>query len=139
MINKLILKTAVIEHALNVYKTSLIHELKLGKLKELDEKPVHNKKQEYEYKKQVKETEKYYNDWIKRCEKYNNEISKLIDDKSLLNPIIDSSIDLYSAFTDVLIKSIQGSSGTKNFTPCILEESENGTLFLDNKQYKINK
>jgi len=139
MINKLLLKTAIFEHTLNVYKTSLLHELKLEKLKELDELPVTNKKQEYEYKKRVKEAEKHYNDWIKRSEKYNNEISKLIEHKDLLEPIIDSSIDLYSEFTEIIIRAIQGYSGIKKFKPCILEESKTGGLELNGKKYFIHE
>ena len=139
-IEKQTLLTGIFEGVLKIYKSSLWHEMKLNEMKELDKMQVLTAKQEYEYKKAVKQTEKFYNDKIKRTEKYNTEILDLINERTNAAPIIDSSIDLYTRFTEVLLEVINNTNkGETNLIPCLLQESKSGKLFIDGKQYEIHK
>ena len=136
--NRLILKTALFEGVLRIYKTQLWHEMKLQQLEKLSKLQPETAKQKREIEKNIKSVQKDFNDRIKRAEKYNSEVLNECDNIKHLETFIDTSIDLYSDVTDTILNVLSDTNSTKKLHAAILEESEDGSLFHKGKRYKIH-
>lgn len=140
-------KTSVLEKMLKGYKTALFHELKISRLKELEEAFSNAKtnKERYDISKVSKETTKHYDNEIRRAEKYNCEISSFFEKESpLVDNFCEATISTFAEMTkiilkatDVLPKDSLGKIIPTAYQPALLCESEQGNIFLNGKKYKI--
>ena len=138
--NDLIMNTALFEGLLRIYKSQMIHEIKLEHLNKVRSLNPKTAKEKALIKKQIKEIELNAKKSIERCEKYNCETVRMLDDRNVLSDFIENTIDMYSELSQLLQKCLKDASKTnpKRLRVCVLEENEKGTLFHDGKKYIIN-
>ena len=100
---KLILKTAIIEECLIVYKTAIYHELKLQNLEVCNQMPETTSKQRYEKKTAIKDVIAHFEKQIRKCQG-NNEISVICKKNTpKLTEFVDIALDKFADLTESII------------------------------------
>lgn len=141
--HKTILTTILLESNLKIYKTSMLHEMKLQELAKIDKIIPVNRKHEHELKVQKRVIETEFKKRIERAEKYNSETLNYfiqINPKNIgLGKFVEDSHDLLSDFISIFIDTMQDVTKEK---PAIVEAAllkvdEKGNIFLNGKKYEI--
>lgn len=140
MVNhNLILKTSIFESLLKIYKTSFYHERKLQEIEVANSYYRHVTP----LIKEKAKINRFYFQRIKYTEQMNNEvvsefISK-VENKKVIENYIENTVDLYSDFTDLLIKSLNDASPVNpvSLIACLLKKDENGTIEINNVKYTL--
>lgn len=105
LMNRLILKTAILEETLKIYKVAVYHELKFEHLQECEKMPENTSKERYLKQKAIKDVTNHFECKIKTVEKYNSEFSDAAKKHTNLEPFIDSLLDEVSKLiTNILSK-----------------------------------
>ena len=103
--SNIILKAAILEEALKVYKVAAYHELKFEHLAECEKMPETNSKERYLKEKAIKDVSTHFENKIKSVEKYNSEFSDAAKKHTNLEPVIDSLLDeVAKLITNILKK-----------------------------------
>ena len=142
-IHKIILTAILLESNLKIYKTSMLHEIKLQELAKIDKIIPENRKHEHELKVQKKIIESEFKKRIDRCEKYNSET---LNDFLKINPkdmglgiFVEDSHDLLSDFISIFIDTMQDvtKENPAKVEAAILKVDEKGNIFLNGNKYEI--
>ena len=142
-IHKMILTTILLESNLKVYKSAMLHEMKLQELAKIDKVNPNSKKHEHELRLIRRTIETEFKKRIERCEKYNGETLRdflQINPKDVgLDIFIENSHDLIADFISLFIKSVEGVTKEKpvKVVASLLHESEKANIFLNGKKYLI--
>ena len=145
---RLLLKCSVLEHELRINKTNYYFNCKLEALEALNKlKELRKKSPSKSLNRQITEL-KYscesFKDKLERAEKYNsemlNEFLKHDGNNDLYQSIIENSTDLYDSLTIMFLKALSTieKGKSKNISCALLEESENGTIFINGKKFIIH-
>ena len=102
--SNIILKAAILEEALKVYKVAAYHELKFEHLAECEKMPETNSKERYLKEKAIKDVNTHFENKIKSVEKYNSEFSDAAKKHTNLEPVIDSLLDEVSSLINKILK-----------------------------------
>ncbi len=103
--NNIILKTAILEEALKVYKVAAYHELKFEHLLECEKMPESNSKERYLKQKAIKDVSTHFENKIKSVEKYNSEFSDAAKKHTNLEPFIDALLDEVAKLITNILKN----------------------------------
>ena len=142
-IQKVILTTILLESNLKVYKSAMLHEMKLQELDKINKvKPI-NKRHGHELNVIRRTIESEFRKRIERCEKYNGETLR---DFLQVNPkdagldiFIENAHDLIADFISLFIKAMDGvtKENPVKVEASLLKVDDNGNIFLNGKKYKI--
>ena len=103
--SNIILKAAILEEALKVYKVAAYHELKFEHLAECEKMPETNSKKRYLKEKAIKDVNTHFENKIKSVEKYNSEFSDAAKKHTNLEPVIDSLLDEVAKLITNILKN----------------------------------
>ena len=139
---RLLLKCSILEHELRINKGNYYLNCKIEAENGLALLP--NTKEFKVLRNELKDSIDLFKKRLYRSEKYNSEILDLFlkhggDKKQLYESIIDKSTDLYDDLTQLFLNALNDveTNETKKLRVALLEESENGTIFID-KKYLIH-
>ena len=102
---EIILKAAILEEALKVYKVAAYHELKFEHLQECEKMPESNSKERYLKEKAIKDVSTHFENKIKSVEKYNSEFSDAAKKHTNLEPLIDGLLDEVAKLITNILKN----------------------------------
>jgi hypothetical protein len=135
--------SAILERLLESYKSYVFNEVEKDDLSKIDyliQKSSGGKEKAYllqSKKHKIKEYKKIQ----ERIEKYNHEVNNnILKNSKDLDSFFDEVQDFFNEFIVLIFENIKGSSkqNPKNFMVALLEESKEGNLFLNKKQWKIH-
>ena len=102
---EIILKAAILEESLKVYKVAAYHELKFEHLAECEKMPESNSKERYLKQKAIKDVSTHFENKIKSVEKYNSEFSDAAKKHTNLEPLIDGLLDEVAKLITNILKN----------------------------------